>query len=120
MSLWCAYHTSMSTVNACISSSSDELEVQEVVDTPGGSATSVRRITKPDNITKAPSKTPKPAGLSKPGKTDTPKPTGPSKPTKPDSTKQAGLSKPGSAAEKVGKCRGTDMFGLVYTLHMIV
>ena len=112
MSLWCAYHTSMSTVNACISSSSDELEVQEVVDTPGGSATSVRRITKPDNITKAPSKAAKPTGLSKPGKTDTPKLTRPSKPTKPDSTKQAGMSKPANVAEKVGKCRGTDLFRL--------
>jgi hypothetical protein len=107
-------------VNACISSSSDELEVQEVVDTPGGSAATVKRSTKPDSITKAPAKSPKPAGLSKPGKSDTTKPTGASKTTKPDSTKQASLSKPGSAAEKVGKYRCTVMIGRAFTLHVNV
>ena len=77
--------------------------MQEVVDTHGGSTASVRRSNKPDSVTKAPAKTPKPAGLSKAGSRDTTKPTGASKTTKVDSTKQAGLSKPESATEKVGK-----------------
>ena len=70
--------------------------MQEALETPGGSAGYERRMTK------VLAKTPKPAGLSKPGKTDTPKPPGTSKASKPDATKQAGLSKPVKAVEKVG------------------
>jgi len=84
---------------------SDELEtVQKPFWTPGRyAAATVRRSTKPGNIPKPLPKTPKPAGLSKPGKTDTSKPTGPSKLTKTDATKQAGLSKLKKPVEKVGK-----------------
>ena len=78
------------------------------------------RSTKPDSITKAVANSPKPAGLSKPGKGNTTKPTGASKTTKADSTKQAGLSKPGTAAEKVGKYRRTVMIGRAFTLHVNV
>lgn len=100
----CAYHSAMSSVHILANCrSSDELEVQEALETAGGTTGYVRRISKPANTTKAPSKTPKPAGLSKPGKTNTPKPTGPSKPSKGDATKEGSLSKSGKVVEKVGK-----------------
>jgi hypothetical protein len=93
----------MSTLNVVATwKTSAELELQEALETLGGSAETLRRIVKPVQIAKAPSKAPKPAGLSKPGKLDTPQPTVPSKPAKPDPAKQAGRSKPGKPVEKVG------------------
>lgn len=74
------------------------MEVQESIETPGGSKEIVRRSTKSSIIRNVP----KPAGLSKPGKTETPKPTVPSKPSKVDATKQVAQSKSGKPVEKVG------------------
>ena len=80
---------------------SDALDVQEDLETPGADAAYVRRISKPGNVTKTPSKTPKPAGLSKPGKKDTPKPASLSKATKVDATKEVAVPKLAKVVQKV-------------------
>jgi hypothetical protein len=49
------------------------------------------------------SRTPKPAGLPKPGKSDTQKTTAASKAVKPDATKPAGMLKQTKAPKKVRK-----------------
>ena len=55
------------------------------------------------NMLKSLSRTFKPAGFSKPGKSNTQKPAAASKATKPDATKPTGVSKQGKLSEKVRK-----------------
>ena len=85
-----------------VSSCNDELAVQEDMETPGGEGGATLRMQQ-GNTLKSLSRTFKPAGLSKPGKSDTQKPTAASKATKPDATKPAGVSKQGKPPEKVRK-----------------
>jgi hypothetical protein len=70
------------------------------METPGGEGSAGRRM-QPGNLLKSLSRTPKPAGLPKPGKSDTQKTTATSKATKPDATKPAGVLKHAKPPEKV-------------------
>ena len=72
------------------------------METPGGEGNAGRRL-QPGNMLKSLSRTPKPAGLPKPGRSDTQKPTAASKASKPDATKPAGVLKQGKPPEKVRK-----------------
>jgi hypothetical protein len=85
-----------------VSSCNDELAVQEDIETPGVKGSAMPRMQQ-GNMLKSLSRTCKPAGLSKPGKSDTQKPTAASKAIKPDATKPAGVSKQGKPPEKVRK-----------------
>ena len=85
-----------------VSSCNDELAVQEDMETPGGEGSAQLKMQQ-GNTLKSLSRTFKPAGLSKPGKSDTQKPTAPLKATKPDLAKPTGVSKQGKPPEKVPK-----------------
>ena len=83
-----------------MSSCNDEFAVQEDMETPGGEESAGRRMP-PSNMLKSLLRTPKPAGLLKPGKNDTQNTTAASKATKPDATKPAGVLKHSKPPEKV-------------------
>jgi hypothetical protein len=70
------------------------------METPGGEGSAGRR-SQTGNMLKSMSRTPKPAGLPKPGKSDAQKTTNTSKVAKPDATKPAGVLKLSKPPEKV-------------------
>lgn len=71
------------------------------METQGAATEYVRRNIKSGNVTKAASKNPKPARLSKSGKKDTPQLPGPSKATKVDATKVVAVQKSSTVVQKV-------------------